>query len=136
MKLLRPATLTVSLLAVLLAFGAVHLARTGARAKAKDVSRNPRLSLAASVDSRPQSSRIGRPLDTQIKLAPADPHASERPTLAPPEEDGNQPTLAAPELSVHLPPRPGRHVLYVRVEAEQLPPETGRPGGSVVSPQE
>ncbi|MFH1921292.1 MAG: hypothetical protein ABIP48_15605 [Planctomycetota bacterium] len=122
MKLLRNATVTVCTLAILIALGAAYLTLT--QVAARDISRSPERIAAVPVESWLESAPPAPSLDTASDHTPADPHACQQPTLAPPEED-LEPLLPAadPALSVHFPPRPGRHVIYVQVEARQGPPK-------------
>jgi len=43
------------------------------------------------------------------------------PMSAPPKEGRNRPTLADPPAATGRSPKPGRHVIYVQVEAELVP---------------
>lgn len=119
MKRLRTATVTVCTLALLLAVGAAYHAR--ARDGTRGISRSFEPSAAVPVESRLESATPEPSLKTQSDLTPADPEARGQPTLAPPDEDLEPLVPADPALSVHLPPRPGRHVVYVQVEALQAP---------------
>jgi len=121
MKLLRTATVTVCTLAILIAVGAAYLTLT--QVAARDISRSPERGAAVPVESRLESATPPPSSDTESDVAPADPDACRQPTLAPPEEDLEQLTPVDPALSVHLPPRPGKHVIYVQVEARQGPPK-------------